>query len=88
LRVLGYQTPQFLLMVLTENALLLLCGLVTGVLCALIAIEPALGSQGGHLPAAAATVLLAAILGLGILISVIATRVAVRGAVLAALRSE
>jgi len=37
-------------MVLVENLLLLLAGLGTGTVCALVAIAPTLSQRGGHLP--------------------------------------
>ena len=40
----------FALMVVAENALLLVCGLLTGAVCALLAIAPVFFSRGGGLP--------------------------------------
>ena len=88
LRTLGYSPPQFLVMTLVENAVLLGGGLLTGVLCALLAIAPAALSQDGTFPALALSVLLGVLLLLGLGISILATRVALREAVLDALRSE
>jgi ABC-type antimicrobial peptide transport system permease subunit len=88
LRTLGYSPKQFLVMTLAENAVLLGGGLLTGVLCALIAIAPATWSQGGAFPGLALATLLGVLLLLGLGIALLATRVALREAVLDALRSE
>ena len=88
LRTLGYGRAQFLAMTLAENGLLLVGGLLTGALCASLAIAPTALSQGGVFPGAALSMLLGVLLLLGLGISVIATRVALREAVLSALKSE
>jgi ABC-type antimicrobial peptide transport system permease subunit len=88
LRTLGYQPKDFLVMTIAENAAILLGGLLTGVLCALIAVAPALLERGGRVPALTLMPLLAAVLVVGLLISLLATAAALRGSTLAALRSE
>jgi hypothetical protein len=88
LRTLGYQSKHFLVMTIAENAAILLGGLLTGVLCALIAVAPALVERGGRVPALTLMPLLAAVLAVGLLISLVATAAALRGSTLAALRSE
>jgi hypothetical protein len=88
LRTLGYGPRQFLAMTLAENSLLLGGGLLTGTLCALLAIGPALFSEGGTFPGLEISILLGVLLLLGLVISVMATKVALREAVLEALRSE
>jgi ABC-type antimicrobial peptide transport system permease subunit len=75
-------------MTLAENSLLLGGGLLTGTLCALLAIGPALFSEGGTFPGLEISILLGVLLLLGLVISVMATKVALREAVLEALRSE
>jgi hypothetical protein len=75
-------------MVLAENLLLLLLGLSTGTVCALVAIGPALAQRGGHLPIWSLGLLLAAIIVTGTAASVVATAAALRSPLLAALRSE
>ena len=75
-------------MVLAENVLLLLLGLATGTVCALLAIAPAVSSRGGHLPVASLSLLLAAVFITGVAASLMATRAALRSPLLAALRSE
>jgi putative ABC transport system permease protein len=88
LRTLGYGPRQFFAMTVVENALLLGGGLLIGSVCALLAIAPAAVSEGGVFPGIALSILLGVLLVLGLGISVLATRVALREAVLAALRSE
>ena len=88
LRTLGYSPRQFLAMTLVENALLLGGGLLIGALCALLAIAPAAVSEGGVFPGFALSILMGVLLILGLGVSVFATKVALREAVLAALRSE
>jgi hypothetical protein len=75
-------------MVLAENMLLLLLGLATGTICALVAIAPALSQRGGHLPIWSLGLLLAAIVVTGTAASLAATAAALRSPLLAALRSE
>jgi hypothetical protein len=74
--------------VLAENVLLLGWGLVVGAACALVAIAPAVTERGGRLPVAGSALLLVAVLAAGLLSSVIATRVALSGSLLGALRAE
>jgi hypothetical protein len=88
LRAVGYRPAHLAAMVLAENVLLLLLGLVTGTVCALLAIAPAVALRGGHLPALSLSLLLAAVLATGIGASLAATAAALRSPLLAALRSE
>jgi putative ABC transport system permease protein len=88
MRAVGYQGPHLGLMVVAENGLMLGCGLLTGVLCALLAITPALMARGGRLSAASLGLLLLAVLVTGLAASLIAVRAAVRAPVLPALRTE
>jgi putative ABC transport system permease protein len=88
LRAVGYRPADLAAIVLTENLLLLLMGLATGTVCALLAIAPAAALRGGQLPVASVVVLLAAVLATGIGASLAATRIALRSPLLAALRSE
>jgi len=73
-------------MVITENAFLVCCGLVTGVACAMLAIAPAFASRGGHLPALSLW-LLVIVFVTGLLASVAATIAALRSPLLPALRA-
>ncbi len=88
MRAVGFQGSHLGLMVLAENGLMLGCGLLTGVLCALLAITPALMARGGRLSAPSLGLLLLAILITGLAASLIAVRAAVRAPVLPALRTE
>jgi putative ABC transport system permease protein len=88
MRAVGYQGSHLGLMVVAENGLMLGCGLLTGVLCALLAIIPALMARGGRLSAPSLGLLLLAILVTGLAASLIAVRAAVRAPVLPALRTE
>ena len=75
--------------VVAENLLLLAWGLLIGVVCALVAIGPAIAERGGRLPAASSSaVLVVAVLLAGLVSSVVATRAALRTPLLSSLRSE
>jgi ABC-type antimicrobial peptide transport system permease subunit len=88
----GYRRRHFLLMVLAENALLLVAGLTAGAVCAALAIAPAIAERGGRMPLSSwssiGTLLVFAVFATGLLSSVIATRAAIRGPLLQSLRSE
>ncbi len=88
LRAVGYNARHFALMVVAENALLLLCGLLTGAACALLAITPVFSSRGGGLPNLSIGLLLLAVLISGLLASLVATAAALRSPLIPALRSE
>jgi phosphotransferase system glucose/maltose/N-acetylglucosamine-specific IIC component len=75
-------------MTLMENGVLLGVGVLAGTACAVLAIAPAATAQGGRFPTAALFLLLGVLLAVGVAISLFATRVALREAVLPALRSE
>jgi hypothetical protein len=88
LRAVGYDARHVSLMMVAETALLLGAGLAAGAGCALVAIAPAWLSRGGSGPGGGLALLLAAILAAGLLSAFGATRAALRGQVLEALRSE
>lgn len=88
LRAVGYNARHFALMVVAENALLLVCGLLTGLVCALLAIAPAFYARGGHLPTASLALLLSAVVLTGLAASLAATVAALRSPLLPALRAE
>jgi len=88
LRALGYRQRDFFAMVVAENVLLLVGGLVVGTSCALLAIAPMFLDRGGRLPADTLALLLLAVLGTGLLASLGATVVALRSPLLSALRME
>ena len=87
LRAIGYNSGHFALMVIAENAFLVSSGLVTGTLCALIAIGPTFVSRGGHVPVLSMWLLLSVFLT-GLLASLVATAAALRTPLLPALRAE
>jgi len=88
MRAVGYQSSHLSLMVVAENALLLGCGLLTGVVCAALAIAPAFIARGGKLSAISLILLLLAVLLVGLAASLLAVRAAVRSPLLASLRTE
>jgi putative ABC transport system permease protein len=88
LRAIGYNSNHFALMVIAENLLLLICGLFTGTVCALLAIAPAFLGRGGQLISLSLAGLLLAVLVTGLGASVIATVAALRSPLLPALRAE
>jgi len=88
LRAVGYDSSDFVLMVVAENAWLLACGLLTGTACALLAIAPAFFSRGGHLPTGSLGVLLLIVVVTGLAASLVATVAALRSPLLPALRAE
>ncbi len=88
LRAVGYNSSHFTLMVVAENLLLLVLGLVTGTACALLAISPVFFARGGKLPNISLGLLLLAVLISGLLASLVATWAALRSPLLPALRAE
>jgi hypothetical protein len=88
LRALGYNSSHFSMMVMAENIFLLVVGLGTGAVCALLAIAPVLFDRGGRQPNISLGVLLIAVLICGLAASLVATWVALRSPLLPALRAE
>jgi putative ABC transport system permease protein len=88
LRAVGYDRRHVRLMILAETIFLLLAGLVAGVVCALIAVIPAWLSHGGGGPGVRLVLLVAAIAAAGVVSAAAATRAAVSGRLLDALRAE
>ncbi len=88
LRALGYRQAHFFVMVIAENILLLAWGLVSGTICALLAIAPAFLDRGGRLPAASLGLLLCGVLVVGLTASLGATAAALRFPLLSGLRTE
>jgi ABC-type antimicrobial peptide transport system permease subunit len=88
LRATGFQPRHLAEMVMAENLLLLFLGLATGTSCALLAVSPAIGSRGGHLPLLSIAGLLAIVAATGAVASLLATAAVVRSPLLAGLRSE
>ena len=88
LRAVGYDRVRVTQMILAEAMLLLGSGLAAGVLSAALAIGPAWGSRGGVRPGATLLLLLAAVVLAGIVSAAMASRAALRGNLLEALRAE
>jgi ABC-type antimicrobial peptide transport system permease subunit len=88
LRAVGYNSSHFALMVISENVLMLCCGVGLGFVCALLAIAPVFFERGGRLPNISLGLLLVAVLISGALASLIATLAALRSPLLPALRAE
>jgi ABC-type antimicrobial peptide transport system permease subunit len=88
LRAVGYKQSHFFAMTIAENAMLLVSGLITGALCALLAIAPALLDRGGDLPSTALLSLLGGVLAAGLVTSLLATILALRSPLLSALRAD
>jgi putative ABC transport system permease protein len=88
LRAVGYNSKHFTLMVITENAFLVCCGLMTGMLSALLAIAPAFFSRRGHFSTLSLGLLMLMVLVTGLIASVAATIAALRSPLLPALRAE
>lgn len=88
LRAVGYNSRHFTIMVVAENAFLLVCGLLIGTLCATLAITPVLVQRGGQLPNVSLGVLLFAVLVTGLMASLLATLAALRTPLLPALKTD
>ncbi len=84
----GFRKPTVQWLLLVENGALLAVGLALGVFAAAVAVLPAVLAPGGQLPVVSLTLTLAAVLINGALWTWLATRYAVRGDLLAALRNE
>jgi ABC-type antimicrobial peptide transport system permease subunit len=88
LRAVGYNSSHFAVMVISENVLMLCCGVAIGSLCALLAIAPVFFERGGRLPNVSLGLLLLAVLVSGALASLVATLAALRSPLLPSLRAE
>jgi putative ABC transport system permease protein len=88
LRAFGYDARSISVMVMAEATLLLAAGLAAGACCAAFAIAPAWFERGGTRPGTGLIVLLVAVAVAGIVSSAAATRAALRGNMLEALRTE
>ena len=88
LRALGYKRAHVVVMIIAENLLLLLSGLVAGTLSALLSIAPVAWERAGRLPVASLALLLGGVLAVGLVASLGATAAALRSPLLPALRAE
>jgi len=84
----GFRKATLQRLLLIENGALLATGLALGVVAAAVAVLPALLSPNTQLPFASLAITLAAVLANGALWTWVATRLAVRGDLLKALRNE
>lgn len=88
LRATGFQRSHLTLLIVAENAFLLSCGLLAGILCALLAIAPAFAARGGQLSFTSLGMLLSAVLLTGLAASLLAVSAALRAPLLQNLRAE
>jgi putative ABC transport system permease protein len=88
LRAVGYDAGRVSIVIVAEAALLLGAGLIAGVTCAALAVAPAWLGRGGAAPGRGLLLLLIAVAAAGLLSSFLATRAALRGTLLSALRVE
>jgi putative ABC transport system permease protein len=88
LQAVGWRRKALHWLILSEHAALLVLGLLVGMLAALVAVLPALRAPGAEVHVAALAWTLAAVLLSGLLWTWLATRAALRGQLLPALRNE
>ncbi len=87
-RALGFRRSALSWLVLSENSFLLAVGLGVGVLAALVAVLPHLGSGGGEIAWPRLVVLIGAVLAVGFFAAGLAVRASLRAALVPALRQE
>ena len=88
LRAVGFQSRSLSVMVLAENAMLLIWGLLAGTVSALLAMLPHLLSTGADTPWSNGGILLLTVFAVGMLSSFFAVREASRIPIVSALRGE
>jgi hypothetical protein len=88
LRAVGYRRRILSGIILSENMVLIAWGLLSGTICAFLAIMPAMHSRGESFPFAMAGWILVAVLAAGLVSSLIAVVAAFRSPLLIALHSE
>ncbi|HEX4935512.1 MAG TPA: ABC transporter permease, partial [Gemmatimonadaceae bacterium] len=88
LQAVGYQGRTLGLMVIAESVVLMVAGIGTGTLSAVVAIAPALAGRATSLPIRSTLVVLAAVFVAGLLSSLLATRAAAASPLLASLKAE
>ena len=88
LRAVGFDAGHIRIVIMAEAVLLLSAGLLAGVGCAVLAVAPAWIGRDGSLPGAGLGLLLLGVAVAGLVSSFAATRAALSGQVLAALRAE
>jgi ABC-type antimicrobial peptide transport system permease subunit len=88
LRALGFRSRSLAVLVLAENGFLLVLGLLSGTVSALLAVSPHLLSGGADVPWVSLLLTLAAVLVVGMASGLAAAVSALRGPLLPALRGE
>ena len=88
LRAVGYNASHLALMVIAENFFLLISGLLTGAVCAVMAIAPVFFERGGRVPGVSLGFLLLAVLVSDLTASILATWATLKSPLLPALRAE
>ena len=88
LRALGFRRATLSFLILAENAFLLLVGLLSGTLSALIAVAPHLLSGGGSIPWLHLLALLVGVVLVGLIAGMLATISTLRAPLILALRRE
>lgn len=88
LRSVGFSAGQVRRLIVWEHAWLLLIGVASGVIAALVAVTPALGSAGDQLPVVNIALAMVGIVLCGLAFIVVATAAALRGPLLESLRAE
>ena len=88
MRATGFRRWRLGTMVLLENLLLLLVGLATGTIAALITVLPHMLAGGARVPLTDLALMLGVVLVVGVLVGLVAVRATLRAPLLAALRGE
>ncbi len=88
LRAVGYRRKILTFAILAENALLIIWGLATGAVCALLAVTPAMLERGSAFPIATIGRVLFTVLIIGLAASFLAVIAAFRSPLLTSLHSE
>jgi ABC-type lipoprotein release transport system permease subunit len=88
LRAVGYRRPTLSVLIVTEHAFLMAAGLTCGTIAAFVAIGPAVHARGGAAPFGMVIAMLVGVLAAGAISAAVAAFAALRGPVLATLRSE
>jgi len=88
LRAVGYSAREVRRVIFVENSALLAAGLILGTVCALLAVSPALAQRAHTVPAGSLGMLLLVVGAVGMITTLVATRLATGAPLLASLRSE
>jgi putative ABC transport system permease protein len=88
LRATGYSKTVLSSIIVLENVVLLCWGLISGTICAFLAVAPALQSRGANFPFMMAGLILVLVFSAGLISSLTAVVVAVRSPLIPALNSE